>query len=123
VTVADTRIPEARHMRALWIGLLLPPIVVLADLEIAYALVPVACSWQSPLPVHLVHGTGLLLVFAGGLTAWRNWRALGVGWPEGEGGPLARSRFLSGLGVCLSGLCVLVILAQWSAVLLLDPCQ
>ena len=59
----------------------------------------------------------------GGLTAWRTWRALGGRWPETEGGPAARSRFLSGLGVLLGGLCVLVILAFWVAVFLLDPCQ
>jgi hypothetical protein len=124
VTVdANTHIPDARHIRALWIGLLLPPVVVLADIEIAYALVPAACSSRTALPIHLVHALAMLLVLFGGLTAWRNWRALGAGWPDSEGGPLARSRLLSGVGVLLSGLCVLVVLACWSAVLLLDPCQ
>jgi hypothetical protein len=97
--------------------------VVLADLEIAYALVPAACSARSTLAVQVVHGISLLLVIAGGITAWRNWKALGGGWPESEGGPVARSRFMSGVGVLLSALCLLVILAFWSAVLLLDPCQ
>jgi hypothetical protein len=124
VTVdTNTRIPDARFIRALWIGLLLPPVVVLADIEIAYALVPAACSSRNALALHLVHGIALLLVLAGGLTAWRNWRVVGREWPDSEGGPLARSRFLSGVGVSLSALCVLVILACWSAVLLLDPCQ
>jgi hypothetical protein len=120
---ASTHIPDAGHIKALWVGLLLPPIVILADLETAYALVPAACSSRSALPIHVVHGISLLLVIAGGLTAWRNWRALGGGWPENEGGPVARSRFLSGLGVLLSGMCLLIVLAFWSAVLLLDPCQ
>jgi len=120
---ANTHIPDARHIWGLWIGLLLPPIAVLADLEISYALVPTACSSRSALLIHVVHGAGLLLVLAGGFTAWRHWRTLGGRWPETEGGPLARSRFLAGAGVLISGLCVLVILGFWSAVLLLDPCQ
>jgi hypothetical protein len=119
----STRIPDARHIGALWLGLLLPPIAVLADLAIAYALVPAACSSRNTLPIHLVHGAGLLLVLLGGLTAWRIWRRLGGGWPESEGGREERSRFLSGVGVLFSGLCVLVILAFWVAVFLLDPCQ
>jgi hypothetical protein len=124
VTVdANTHLPDARHIRALWTGLLLPPIVVLADIELAYALVPAACSSKSNLPVHLVHALAMLLVLFGGLIAWRNWRILGGGWPDSEGGPLARTQFLSGVGVFLSGLCALVVLACWSAVLLLDPCQ
>lgn len=119
----STRIPNARHLWALWLGLLLPPIAVLADLAIAYALVPAACSSRNTLPIHLMHGIGLLLVIAGGLTAGRLWRRLGGGWPESQGGPEARSRFLSGVGVLLSGLCVLLVLAFWAAVFLLDPCQ
>jgi hypothetical protein len=120
---AGTRIPDARHISALWVGLLLPPVAVLADLTIAYALVPAACSARNTLPIHLVHGAGLMLVLAGGLTAWRTWRRLGGQWPGSEGGPEARSRLLAGVGVLFSGLCGLVILAFWIAVFLLDPCQ
>ena len=120
---ASSRIPDVRHIGALWIGLLLPPIAVLADLTIAYALVPRACATRNTLPIHLAHAGGLLLVLGGGLAAWRTWRMLGGGWPESEGGREARSRFLAGMGVLFSGLCGLLVLAFWIAVLLLDPCQ
>jgi hypothetical protein len=121
----DTRtdVPDAREIRALWIGLLLPPVAFLIDLEVAYALVPTACSSGNPLPVHLVHLACLVLAGVGGLTAWRWWRLRGATWPGEEGDPLARSRFMAGLGLLLSGLILLVIVAMWIPSFLLDPCQ
>jgi hypothetical protein len=124
VTVdADTSIPDARHLQALWAGLLLPPVAFLANLEIAYALVPAACASRDPLPLHLVNAVWLVVAIVGGLIAWRTWDAVGRRWPDGEDAPVGRSRFLAGIAVLLSGLCVLVIVAQWIAVFLLDPCQ
>jgi hypothetical protein len=57
------------------------------------------------------------------LIAWRSWNEVGRVWPDGEAGPLERSRLLGSMGVLLAGFCALVILAQWTAVFLLDPCQ
>lgn len=113
----------ARRSRALGAALFLPPTVLLANLEIAYALVPAACASRNAVGLHLVNVVSLGLAIAGGLVAWRSWKALGVGWPEEEGTPLARIRFIAGLAVLLSGICALVIVAQWIAVFLLDPCQ
>ncbi len=56
-----TDIPDARQIRALWVGLLLAPIAFLLNLETAYALVPTACSSRHELPVHVVHLACLLL--------------------------------------------------------------
>jgi hypothetical protein len=121
----DTRtdIPDARAIRALWIGLLVAPAAFLLNLEVSYALVPTACSSRNHLLTHVVHLVCLLLVVFGGLTAWRCWKATGETWPAGEGGPLARSRFMAGLGWLTSALFALVILAQWIPSFILDPCQ
>ncbi len=118
-----TDVPDARQIRALWVGLLLAPIAFLVNLEVAYALVPTACSSHYELPVHLVHLACLLLTLYGLLTAWRSWKALGATWPSEAGDPLARSRFLAGTGLLASAMFVLVILAQWIPSLMLDPCQ
>jgi hypothetical protein len=118
-----TEVPDARELRALWTGLLLAPIAFLIDLEVAYALVPTACSTRNSLPVHLAHAACLLVALFGGLTAWRCWRATGSTWPGEEGNPLARSRFLAGVGMLMSGLIVLVIIAMWIPSFILDPCQ
>ena len=118
-----TAIPDAREIRALWTGLLLAPLAFLLNLEVAYALVPVACSARARVLVHLVHLVCLILAIAGALTAWRRWRAAGETWPGEAGGPIARSGFMAGLGVLLSGLFALVIVAQWIPSFMLSPCQ
>ena len=87
-----TDIPDAREIRALWVGLLLAPIAFLINLETAYALVPTACSSHHRLPVHLVHLACLLLAAYGLFTACRSWRALGAIWPGEEGDPVAAAR-------------------------------
>jgi uncharacterized membrane protein YidH (DUF202 family) len=107
----------------LWGGLLIAPVAFLANLEIAYALVSTACGSRTTLPLHLVNAASLVLALVGGLMAWRTWNEVGRAWPDGEPGPIGRSRFLASVGLMLTGICVLVILAQWTAVFLLDPCQ
>jgi hypothetical protein len=118
-----TDVPDARQIRALWVGLLLAPVAFLINLEVAYALVPTACASRNGLPVHLVHLACLLLTLYGLLTAWRSWQAVGGTWPGEEGDPVARSRFMAGSGLLVSGMFVLVIVAQWIPSLVLDPCQ
>jgi uncharacterized membrane protein YidH (DUF202 family) len=118
-----TDIPDARHIRALWVGLLLAPVAFLLNLEVAYALVPTACSSRNELPVHLTHLACLLLTLYGLLTAWRSWKLTGATWPGEQGDPLARSRFMAGTGMLVSAMFVLVIVAQWIPSLVLNPCQ
>lgn len=118
-----TSLPDAGETRALWTGVLLPPIAFLINLEVAYALVPAACSSRNTLALHLVHLVCLGLVLLGGLTAWRCWKAMGATWPSEEGGRLARSRFMAAIGVLLSGFVALVVVADWIPSFMLDPCQ
>jgi hypothetical protein len=118
-----TEVSDAAELRALWTGVLLPPIVLLIDLEVAYALVPRACASRNSLPVHLSHLICLALVLFAGITALRCWRALGSTWPGEDGSSVASSRFLAGLGLLLSALSALVIIAMWIPSFMLDPCQ
>jgi hypothetical protein len=118
-----TDVPDAGALRTLWAGILLPPAAFLLNLEVAYALVPAACSSRNLLLVHLVHLICLGIAVFGGLIALRSWRRSGSTWPGGEGGRISRSRFMAGLGT-FSGLQFgLVILAQWIPSFILDPCQ
>jgi hypothetical protein len=118
-----TEIPDSRHIRALWVGLLLAPTAFLINLEVAYALVPTACASRNVLPVHLVHLACLLLTLFGLLTAWRSWKTTGASWPGEQGDPLSRSRFMAGTGMLMSAMFVLVIVAQWIPSFVLNPCQ
>jgi hypothetical protein len=118
-----TDLPDRRELTALWTGLLLAPVAFLLNLEVAYALVPTACEQRTRILVHLVHAVCLVLALVGTMTAWRMWRFTGEIWPGQSGGRLSRSRFMAGVGLFLSLLFVLVILAQWIPSFVLDPCQ
>lgn len=118
-----TDVPDAPEIRALWAGLLLAPTAFLLNLEVAYALVPTACSSQNRLLVHLVHLVCLLIAATGGFIALRSWRVGGETWPGEQGGRVGRSRFMAGLGLMLSGFILLVLLAQWIPSFVLNPCQ
>jgi cytochrome c biogenesis factor len=118
-----TAVPDAPEIRALWAGLLLAPTAFLLNLGLAYGLVPTACSHHNRLLPHLVHAICFLIAATGGFFALRSWRACGETWPGDEGGTVGRSRFMAGLGLLLSLMFVLVILAQWIPSFVLDPCQ
>jgi hypothetical protein len=123
MTDPRTDVTEARRLVALWSGLLLAPAAFLANLEIGYALVPVACRHGSSLPVHLVHVASLLLALGGAFVAYRAWPAGRPRWPDDEGSREARTRFMAGLGVVASLFFGLVILSQSVPGLVLSPCQ
>jgi hypothetical protein len=118
-----TDVPDAAELRALWAGFLLAPTAFLLNLEVAYALVPTACSSHNRLLVHVVHLVCLLIALTGGFFALRLWRSGGETWPGEEGGRVSRTRFIAGLGLLLSMFIVLVLLAQWIPSFVLDPCQ
>ena len=123
MTDTRTMVPDAGRLRALWAGVLLAPTAFLLNLELGYLAVPATCTGGSPLVLHLIHGTCLLVAIAGAGIAWRSWRVAGAGWAGETGGPTARSRFLAGLGLSGSVLFALTIAAQWIPTLVLHPCQ
>ena len=118
-----TDVPDKGILRALWIGVLVPPTAFLINLEVAYALVPRACGSRTVLLVHLVHLVTLALAVYGGVVALRTWRRSGATWPGGGGGRIGRTQFMAGLGMLMGLMFVAVIVAQWIPSFILDPCQ
>jgi hypothetical protein len=55
--------------------------------------------------------------------AWREWRRAGEEAPDEGAGTLPRSRFMTAMGLLASPFFALVIVAQWVAVLFLNPCM
>jgi hypothetical protein len=107
--------------RALWFAFLAPPIAWVIGFNADYALVRIACTEQTMLPLHLVTLLTLPLALSGGWVALRSWReAPDPGDPEAL---LARSRFMLSVALLASAFFSLTIIAQWSAKLFLHPCM
>jgi len=128
----DTRIPvdDGTHIGALWTANLLGPVTVLLIQELSYVLSEkAACAHGQMWTVHLSFALGLGLTLLAGSLGWREWRRWDGGGgaqpsrPESDPRPGGRSRFLSVVGILVSTLSALVVLAMWSATLFLHPCQ
>ncbi len=107
---------------ALWSGVLLGPVAWLAAFETDFALAPWACASRSKSLLYAVWLVALTITAGAGITAWRQWRALG-GEAPGDGGAVSRERLMAMSGVLLSGLMFLVIVAQAIPAVILEACQ
>lgn len=105
----------------LWAGVLVGPTAMLMQLEVNYALVLWSCATNRTWPLHLVSVFALLSTMIAGFLAYRIWRRLAIG--EDSGGPLARSRFMAAVGIMISLLMAVVIVAQWLPVFIHHPCE
>lgn len=114
---------ERRGIAALWFAVLAGPLAWMLGLNAGYSFVRVACDQQTLLHLHATTLLTLLLAGAGGATAWREWRRAGAEPAGEEGGTLPRSRFMTTLGLLASPFFALAIVAQWVAVLFLNPCM
>ena len=118
-----TGIPDSRVLLSLWAGVLLPPFAFLANLSVAYALVPMSCASGGSFALHLVHVSFLLVAVVGGVFAGKSWTANGAEWPGETGGRLGYRLFLAGSGLLSSVTFVGIIAAQWIPTMILNPCQ
>ena len=102
----------------LFYGVLGPPLLTLLNLELSYALAPVACKAGSALAMHISTAIILALVIFAGVGAAmrlrRNWI---------EDTVLSRPGFMAMLGILESTLFSAVIIAQWLPHAFLSACQ
>jgi hypothetical protein len=108
---------------SLTLGIVLGPIVALANQEAIYSVNMWACGHRVRGVMHLVPILGLIVVVATGIAANLNWRALGRGFEDELGSIETRSRFIALLGIAISAFCAIVIIAQWLAIFVFDPCM
>ena len=106
----------------LWTGLLLPPLVWGAQLELVYLLSDYGCLKGSFLPIHLVSVAALALTIIGGLLSWHHWMKAGGEWKSETAGSLPRSRFIAILGVLLAAVSALLVIGTWMPALTGVPC-
>lgn len=120
--------PVARRDVAQIVGIVGAPIALLTGLTAKYALIEVwACkSAAGPLVVHLVALATLLLAIGAGLLAHRQRPPTGRadhGDQDNHADGEERARTLAAIGVGVSAICAVVIVAQWMPQLFLSPCQ
>jgi hypothetical protein len=120
---AEKDFKQAGGIFALWSGLLIAPFAFLLNLQVSYMLVPFVCATGRGLWLHIAAGGSLILAALGLLISWRNWKKAGREWQSAAGSITARSRFLSVMGLLMSGIFCLAILAQWIANFIIGPCQ
>jgi len=105
----------------LWAGVLVGPMAALIQLQVNYALVLWSCSHHSTLPLHVVSALALFLTIVVGLLSFQIWQRVSIG--EDGAGPAARTKLMTVIGMLISILMSLVIIAQWLAVFIHDPCE
>lgn len=108
---------------SLTLGLVLGPFVALMNQETIYTVNMWACGHRERGVMHIVPILSLLVVIATGVVAYINWQALGRGFEDELGAIEARSRFIALLGIAISAFCAIVIVAQWLAIFVFDPCM
>ena len=106
-----------------WLGIFLAPAVFFAHLEIAYNLLPWACTTRQELWVHVVAIVAVVLAAAGVAAGWLA-RAQGESAQRGDGAGVApRTRFMGEVGLGISAVLTLILLAQGIAGFFLTSCQ
>jgi hypothetical protein len=106
----------------LWVGVLLPPLAWSVYLETVYLFSDYGCKNLNFFPNHLVSIAALIISLLGLAVAWSNWQKSGSTWPDEGSGSVARSRFMSALGLLTGSLFSVLIFAQWLPTLLGVPC-
>jgi len=112
-----------RELLAMWTGVLGPPLIFLAHLEVAYMMVPVACDAGTLLMAHATMVIAVGLAVAAGMLAMRPVRRHGGEWPDDSASLLGRDRFLGVLGGLVSAFVVIALIAQWLPMFFLSPCR
>jgi hypothetical protein len=106
-----------------WVGLFLAPAVFFAHLQVGYVLVPWSCTKHNNVWIHVVNLLAVALAVLGTWAAWRvHARAESAASNEGPG-TVPRTRFLGVVGLGMSAMFVLLLVAQAIEALSLSPCQ
>jgi TRAP-type C4-dicarboxylate transport system permease small subunit len=120
---AEGEFSRTRGILWLWAGLLIAPLAFLLHLQVNYTLVTKLCQSQHKIVLHLVTFAFLLIAAGGGFIAWRNWESAGRKWPEESGNITERSRFMAVVGLLISALIILALIAQLLPQFIYDPCH
>ena len=114
---------QATTPKALWVLVIAAPVIVAAEMQANFVLVNQACSMQRNIALYAVIVVAMLLTIATAMIAISIWRRVGAVWPADAADVASRIRFIAVLGILISAMSFLVILAQGIATVHFDPCQ
>jgi hypothetical protein len=112
-----------RGARATWMGVVLPPSLLLGQIQANYALVPWACQTGHVVVIHLVSLACLAGALLGAGVSWSAWNVLGRGGTDVDAGTLTPARFVALGALVFSGGIALAILAVELPTFVLGPCD
>ena len=115
------RLPEHERAPVLqWIGVFLAPAAFFTHLQLNYVVVPWSCTTHRRIWVHVVSLIAVALALAGTWAAVRVHRRT----TDASGSSaIPRTRFLGVVGLLMSGVFSLLLVAQLVAGLVISPCQ
>jgi hypothetical protein len=113
---------SAKQNFALWIAVLGSAVVWFIQLQTTYALVPWVCSSGKLWALHVVSVLFVVLAAVPGGIGWSQWRACAKRKTERESAGDGRRRFMAMLGLMLTALFVILIIAQAMPSFFFDPC-
>lgn len=113
---------EPRASLALWFALLGGPAAGLANVIIGYVAVDRACVDDSSVILHVVTLLFLLIAVLAGITSWRLRQRIGER-ESTAGGLLARSHFMTTVGLFTASAACFGIILQWIPVFFLGACH
>ena len=127
VRMARPERPRVGHGGVQWYGIVVPPLAMLVQVTLGYALVTWSCPGRSQLPLHATAIVLALIAASGILTGRSQWRRGGGDARQSGAGDdrrdeATRARFMGAIGVASGVLFTLSILAQWMATIFLSPC-
>ena len=106
---------------AIWLGLIVAPLLALADQTVAFALVGPGCATQTTLVLHASHAIFLALAVAAMVVAWRKWQETTAPF-EGSADAVRQRHFLAGVAMTVAALSAAAIVAMWIPTWLISPC-
>jgi hypothetical protein len=109
---AEANSPLLRHPLLLWSGWVVGPAAWSLHLMASYLLVEWVCLTDNEWALHAVTLATALLSAAGAWVAWRQWTLAGRRWPGAGIQRAERIRFMTVVGLLLSVLSTLIILAE-----------
>lgn len=108
----------------LWIGSLGPALLWAIQFQTNYSLVEWACRHNFRSPLITINISFLIAALLCGALSWWNWARIGARWPRSEDeGIVARTRLIAILGILLTLIFGLLIVAQCVPIIVFHPCE